>query len=208
MKKNKMDFLYRIVIIIWFVFMLFIIYFALKNAPMITNNIESYPISFAPIFPTNHNQINSYLENEANTNKENDNENVVFFYLSENEKYIVESIVCGEAGNQPYNGKVAVANCILNACIKENMRPQEIQSLYQYAGWKPIEEFESECMAAYGNTVLADEVREAVSQVFDKGDILNDEMLWFYAPNVSYSSWHESQKYIMTVGAHKFFAPY
>lgn len=200
MKKNKMDFLYVMAVIIWFIFMLFVIYFAIKNSPV--TNVESYQISYAPLFSSSINQIEFSSEDEDN------DERNIFFPLSEDERYLVESIVCGESGTECYEGKVAVANCILNACIKENMRPQEIQSLYQYSGWKSIEEFESECMAAYGNTNLADEVRQAVSQVFDDGDILNDEMLWFYAPNVSYSSWHESQKYIMTVGAHKFFSPY
>ena len=130
-----------------------------------------------------------------------------FYYLSDYEQWLVESIVAGEAGIEPYEGKVAVASCILNACLLEDKRPEEIQTMYGYAGWKPIEEFESECMEAYGNTDLADEVRDAVSQVFDRGEVLSNEILWFYNPNIVYSSWHENQKYVGTIGSHKFFAP-
>lgn len=125
-----------------------------------------------------------------------------FYYLSDYERWLVECIVCGEAGNQPYEGKVAVANCILNACLLENKRPEQIQIMYGYAGWKSLEEFRAECMVAYGNTNLADEISIAVSQVFDDGEILNPNILWFCS---GYSAWHESQRYVMTIGDHRFF---
>lgn len=129
-----------------------------------------------------------------------------FFYpLTDYERWLVESIVAGESGIEPYWGKVAVVNCILNACLLENKRPEEIQTIYGYAGWEPIEEFESECMAAYGNTDLADEVREAVSQVFDNGEVLNNEILWFCS---GYSEWHESQRFVIEISNHRFFAPW
>lgn len=127
------------------------------------------------------------------------------YWLSQYERWVVVSIVAGEAGIEPYEGKVAVASCILNACLLEDKRPEEIQSMYGYAGWQPIQEFESECMDAYGNTNLADEVRQAVSQVFDDGEILDNEILWFCS---GYSKWHESQKFVIEIGGHRFFAPW
>lgn len=139
--------------------------------------------------------------NNNNETKETKNK-TIFFSLTLEERILVESIVAGESGIEPYEGKVAVASCILNACLLENKRPEEIQSMYEYAGWKPIEEFESECLKAYGNTELADEVREAVSQVFDKGEVLSNEILWFCS---GYSKWHESQRFIVEIGNHRFF---
>lgn len=132
----------------------------------------------------------------------------IFYPLSNEERYLVESIVAGEAGSEPYWGKIAVANCILNACLKDNIRPEEVQSKYKYSGYKDIEEFEIECIEAYGNTDLADEIRKAVSQVFDDGEILNNEILWFYAPKYSSGKWHESQKFVIEIGGHRFFAPW
>lgn len=129
-----------------------------------------------------------------------------FYSLSEDERELVESIVCGEAGNQPYWGKVAVASCILNACLKDDIRPREVQTKYQYSGWKSLAQFELECIKAYGNTNLADEVRQAVSQVFDDGEVLSADVLWFYNPAYGYSSFHESQNYLMTIGEHRFFS--
>lgn len=134
-----------------------------------------------------------------------EDESQAVYPLSDYERWLVESIVAGESGIEPYWGKVGVASCILNACLLEDKRPEEIQTMYGYAGWKPIEEFESECMEAYGNTDLADEVREAVSQVFDRGEVLNVEILWFCS---GYSEWHESQKFVIEIGAHRFFAPW
>ena len=129
----------------------------------------------------------------------------IFYPLSDYERWLVESIVAGESGIEPYWGKVAVASCILNACLLEDKRPEEIQTMYGYAGWKPIEEFESECMEAYGNTDLADEVHEAVSQVFDRGEVLSNEILWFCS---GYSEWHEGQRFVIEISNHRFFAPW
>lgn len=131
-----------------------------------------------------------------------------FYPLTDYERWLVESIVAGESGIEPYWGKVAVASCILNACLLEDERPEEIQTMYGYAGWKPIEEFESECMAAYGNTKFTDEVREAVSQVFDNGEVLNSEILWFYAPKYSSGSWHRTQKFVIEISNHRFYGPW
>ena len=132
--------------------------------------------------------------------------NEIVYPLSDDERELVESIVCGEAGNQPYWGKVAVASCILNACLKDDIRPGEVQTKYQYSGWKSLAEFESECMQAYGNIDLANEVRQAVSQVFDDGEVLSADVLWFYNPDYGYSSFHESQNYMVTIGEHRFFS--
>lgn len=144
------------------------------------------------------------IENEMiDTAKEK--EVISFYPLSDYERWLVESIVAGESGIEPYWGKVGVASCILNACLLEDKRPEEIQTMYGYAGWKPIEKFESECLAAYGNTNLSDEVREAVNQVFDRGEVLSTEILWFCS---NYSAWHESQKFVIEIGGHRFFAPW
>lgn len=128
-----------------------------------------------------------------------------FYPLTDSEFYMIACIVCGEAGNEPYWGKVGVASCILNACIKDNITPEEVKNLYQYSGWKDVEEFKSECMEAYGNADLADEVYEAVYQVFYNGEVLNQDILFFYNPSYGYSAFHESQQHIITIGNHKFF---
>lgn len=135
-------------------------------------------------------------------------ENKPFFPLTDSERYTLECIVCGEAGNQEYNGKVAVASCILNAAIKDNISISEVRKRYQYSGWKDINQYEAECMKAYGNTTFADEVRQAVKQVFDNGEVISKDILWFYNPDIVYSHFHETKtKFYFKIDDMKYFGP-
>ena len=114
------------------------------------------------------------------------------FYLSEYERNVVECMVMGESGAEPYDGQLLVAQCIINACLKEGIQPSEVRKKYGYAGW---------------NSNPSDSVKEAVSVVFDEGYELIDEfILYFYAPKLCKSNWHESQRFITEVGGHRFFA--
>lgn len=114
------------------------------------------------------------------------------FELTPAERQIVENIVMGEAEGESYNGKVLVAQCILNACLKDDIQPSEVRSKYKYSGWKENP---------------SDDVKKAVAAVFDDGYKVTDEaILYFYAPKYTKSKWHETQRYILTEGGHKFFA--
>lgn len=121
-----------------------------------------------------------------------------FFELTDEERYVVECMVAGEAGGEPYEGKWAVAQCIWQACVNDELQPSEVKEHYQYAGWK--ENLKSESEQAYLD------VKEVVSRVFDDGEMLiDDEMLWFYAPKWCTSNWHESMRFITEIGGHRFF---
>ena len=127
--------------------------------------------------------------------------NKPYYGLSDSERYTVLCIVAGEAGNEPYDGKVAVANCILNGCILNNATPSEVKSIYQYSGYKDFNSF------AASNPSDGAEIEQAVSQVFDDGNLLSNTVLYFYAPQYCSSSWHESQNFCFEIGGHRFFAP-
>jgi spore germination cell wall hydrolase CwlJ-like protein len=115
-----------------------------------------------------------------------------FYELSAEERRIVENIVMGESGGESYLGQRLVALCILNASLKDNISPSEVRVKYQYAGW---------------NESPTDSVKDAVSSVFDDGDLPTEEqILYFYAPKWCKSAWHETQRHIITEGGHKFFA--
>ena len=198
-KRPDENFVFKVAIVIWTIIVIFVLF-----TPPCKNE--------TPLFAINSNYMDVVYKNSIGYQLEKLNTEIEavtvasqpepFYPLTDYERWLVESIVAGESGIEPYWGKVAVASCILNACLLEDKRPEEIQTMYGYAGWKPIEEFESECMEAYGNTNLADEVRDAVSQVFDKGEVLSNEILWFCS---GYSSWHESQRFIFEIGNHRFF---
>ena len=61
-----------------------------------------------------------------------------------------------------------VAQCILNACEIDGIRPAEAVKKYVYAKARPEP---------------SDSVKDAVEAVFDKGETVTDEpIIYFYAP--------------------------
>lgn len=203
-KRPDENFIFVVSLIAWIMIM-FLVLFSFREKCLATDNTNKHTdIIYQHSITVTLDRLNAELA----TTSAIENEIIEpepFYSLTDYERWLVESIVAGESGIEPYWGKVAVASCILNACLLEDKRPEEIQTMYGYTGWKPIEEFESECMEAYGNTDLADEVREAVSQVFDRGEVFNNEILWFCS---GYSKWHESQRFVTEIGRHRFFAPW
>ena len=141
-------------------------------------------------------------------------------HLTDSERHVVESIVAGESGNQPFVGKKLVAQAIYNGMLRDNMSPSQVRKQYSYDGYKDIDEFEKECLKAYGNTNAADECRQAVKEIFDNYSMPTDDfVLFFYAPAHSKGKWHENAKTIKPItyvnedgsttnyiGGHKFFA--
>ena len=141
-------------------------------------------------------------------------------HLTDSERHVVESIVAGESGNQPFDGKKLVAQSIYNAMLRDNMSPSQVRKQYSYNGYKDIDEFEKECLKAYGNTNAADECRQAVKEIFDNYSMPTDDfVLFFYAPAHSKGTWHENAKTLKPItyvnedgsttnyiGGHKFFA--
>ena len=141
-------------------------------------------------------------------------------HLTDSERHVVESIVAGESGNQPFVGKKLVAQAVYNGMLRDNMSPSQVRKQYSYDGYKDIDEFEKECLKAYGNTNAADECRQAVKEIFDNYSMpTNDFVLFFYAPAHSKGTWHENAKTLKPItyvnedgsttnyiGGHKFFA--
>ena len=113
--------------------------------------------------------------------------------LTDAERDIVERVVMAEAGGEGFDGQRLVAQCILNTAEAMDLRPDEVVTApNQYAS--PANE-------------ASQEVKEAVSAVFDDGDMVTDEPIrWFYAPRYVDSAWHESKRYVLTYQNHKFFA--
>ena len=121
-----------------------------------------------------------------------------FFNLTEAERKTIQYIVAGEAKGEPMEGKMAVAQCILHGMVKSNWSAERVRIEYQYSGWD--DELENVNPEAWA------EVVEAVSRVFDDGELISDKpILYFYAPDITSSSWHESLNHAVTIEGHKFF---
>ena len=121
-----------------------------------------------------------------------------FFNLTEADRKTIQYMVAGEAKGEPMEGKMAVAQCILHGMVKSNWSAERVRIEYQYSGWD--DELENVNPEAWA------EVVEAVSRVFDDGELISDKpILYFYAPDITSSSWHESLNHAVTIEGHKFF---
>ena len=118
--------------------------------------------------------------------------------LTEDDRWLIESVVAGECAYEPYEGKLAVAQCYFDAMVKDGLTAREVKEVYQYDGWNPDLDKQ--------NRKLYIEVMDAVHDIFDMGQFVTEKpILFFYAPSLCDSPWHESQNYAMTIGGHKFF---
>lgn len=112
-------------------------------------------------------------------------------YLSLSERQLVESVVMAESGAEPFAGQVLVAQCILNACIRDGIQPSEAVERYAYTTHRPTP---------------SESVREAVSLVFDMGvEFTKEPVMYFYAPALVESEFHESLSFVIEIGGHRFF---
>lgn len=111
-----------------------------------------------------------------------------YYQLSDNERYIVECMVAGEAGAEGIQEMRLVAQTILQNCIDENELPSVIRKTYSYSGWKEINSMPEDVQAS---------VKSAVDSIFVNGDMAVDAPIKvFYNSNLMYSSWHEAQVFI------------
>ena len=121
-----------------------------------------------------------------------------FFNLTEADRKTIQYIVAGEAKGEPTEGKMAVAQCILHGMVKSDWSAERVRIEYQYSGWD--DELENVNPEAWV------EVVEAVSRVFDDGELISDKpILYFYAPKRVSSSWHESLNFSCELSGHRFF---
>ena len=119
--------------------------------------------------------------------------NPQYVQLTDYDRAKIERLVTGEAGILGYDGCALVAQA-----IRDTMNMTGITSIdkiiaeYQYTG-----STDGEATA---------EAKKAVSHIFDNnGYAVNHRIIYFYAPNIVDSEWHETQNYITTCGNMRFF---
>lgn len=128
---------------------------------------------------------------ETTAQTEASTEPAAFYELTAEERTLIEQVVSAESRGEPYDGQVAVAQCIINACLKDNLRPEAVLKKYHYTTAR-VEPTSS--------------VRSAVAAVFDRGEGVTDEpIIYFYNPNLCESEFHESQIFVIEIQNHKFF---
>lgn len=113
--------------------------------------------------------------------------------LDEQNRDLLERLVMGEAGGEGVEGAALVAQCLHDTMIKDNN--YDVASIitgYKYTGKTDREPNEN--------------VKEAVSIVFDQGGYaVKHRIIYFYAPALCVSNWHETQDFIIEYGGHRVF---
>lgn len=117
---------------------------------------------------------------------------VVRYAISDEERREIERIVASEGGCCPYEFQALVAQCFLNICELDDLRPLEVLERGDF--WLVYDVEPSET------------TKQAVSDVFDKGIFPTDEPVRaYYNPKYCSSPWHESQCYVLTCCGCRFF---
>lgn len=112
------------------------------------------------------------------------------------ERDLLERIVMGEAGGEGFEGAALVAQCIRDTMVYEGIYSvQDVIIRKAYSGSLNREPNQT--------------VKDAVSYVFDQGgNAVQHKIIYFYAPRIVDSNFHESQKFIIEYKGHKFFSPW
>lgn len=113
--------------------------------------------------------------------------------LPDDEMELLEKIVMGEAGTEGYIGAALVAQCIRDTIVYEGY--DSVSSIIedlQYDGRTDVEP----------NM----EVKRAVNYIFNLGgSAVQHEIVYFYAPGLVKSDFHEKLEFVVEYGGHKFF---
>lgn len=169
-------------------------------------NPVRYTIKAEPIeeskFESNEMQY-IYIEPQITEQESEIDEPEIEYYVSpinltEDDRWFIESVMAGECAYEPYEGKLAAAQCYFDAMVKSGLSAREVQKAYGYVAWN--DQLDKQ------NRKMYIEVMDAVHDIFDIGQFVTEKpILFFYAPSLCDSPWHESQNYAMTIGGHKFF---
>jgi len=113
--------------------------------------------------------------------------------LSDYDRDILERLVMGEAGGEGYIGCCLVAQAIRDTMISDGYK--SVESLRTSMGY----------YASLYNTPNQDAL-DAVKFIFDEGGAaVQHNIIYFYAPAVCTSGFHESQEFVVDYNGHRFF---
>ena len=113
--------------------------------------------------------------------------------LSDYDRDVLEHLVMGEAGGQGFIGCCLVAQAIKDTLITDGY--PSVDAVRTGNGY-----------AASLDNVPNQDVLDAIEYVFDNGGAaVQHRIIYFYAPNICESAFHESQNHVVTHGGHRFF---
>lgn len=117
--------------------------------------------------------------------------------ISSYEKDLLARLVRAEAQSEPYIGKVAVAEVVLNR-VASNKFPDSIKGvIYQKNQFSPVTNGSI-------NRAADSESIQAVEQAISNGNDVTNGSLYFYNPKVTNGSWLDSLTTVTKIGNHTF----
>lgn len=109
------------------------------------------------------------------------------------DREILEALVYGEAGDEGFAGQCLVAQCLRDTMSR--MKTTDVKKViktFKYAGRT--------------DRGTSQSCKDAVAFIFDNGGfVVKQRVIYFYAPHMVESKFHESQDFVIEWGGHRFF---
>jgi N-acetylmuramoyl-L-alanine amidase len=156
------------------------------------------------VFPTHHFEAETVKETpaaetltlkkvEVDTKETSVNDNR---FIKEEEKKLLARLVHAEAEGEPFEGKVAVADVVLNRVENEQFPDTIKDVIYQKNAFEPVQ----------NGSINEPPNKEAVKAV-EKALIdqeKNQDLLYFYNPDTATSDWIFTREVVKQIGNHSF----
>ncbi|WP_052342804.1 cell wall hydrolase [Bacillus sp. EB01] len=116
--------------------------------------------------------------------------------LTKEEKELLARLVHAEAKGEPFKGKVAVAEVVLNR-VEDGQFPDTVKEvIYQKRQFDPVANGEI-------NKPAGNEAKEAVEEALAPDEKVT-EALFFYNPEIATDTWIRTRPVIEKIGEHNF----
>lgn len=116
-------------------------------------------------------------------------------FIKEEEVKLLARLVHAEAKGEPYEGKVAVAEVVLNRVENEQFPDSVKEVIYQKNAFQPVQ----------NGAINKPAGKEAIKAVEDALENENKiDSLYFYNPDTATSQWIFTRDVVKTIGKHAF----
>ncbi|WP_445491237.1 cell wall hydrolase [Niallia sp. 03133] len=126
------------------------------------------------------------------SNKQQDNS----LKISNEDENLLARLVHAEAKGEPFEGKVAVAEVVLNRVEHKQFPDTVPEVIYEKNAFEPV-------LNGSIHESADDESHKAVQEALKEQEN-DDDLLYFYNPETATSDWIFSRKVIKTIGNHAF----
>lgn len=117
--------------------------------------------------------------------------------LNEKEVLLLAKIINAEAGNQPYKGKLAVGNVVMNRVASPKFPDTIREVVYQKGQFSPV------ANGSINKKPNNDSIK-AAKEILKGRRILHKDVLFFYNPDISTSRWIFTREVVLKIGEHSF----